>query len=240
MKKLPVIVALTAFTVALTVTLGAVTPYTTSFPLTENPISEGGLWTNGAAVGLDWSNIRTTPGFAFGTQPGPNGFNDSIAILKGTWSPDQSATATVRTVNQQTGGIYEEVEILLRFTVTAHSARGYEVNFRCAHDGSQYTEIVRWNGPLGNFTPINSISGPGLNNGDRVKASIVGNTITSYVNDVAIFSVTDSTITSGNPGMGFYLQGATGLAGDYGFTSFTATGGQAPPSAPTNVRIVGQ
>src|SRR5215467_16221110 len=79
--------------------------YTTSFPLTENPISEGGLWTNGKTAGLDWSDVRTTPGLAFGTETGATDFNDSIATLAGSWNADQSATATVHTVNQQTGGI---------------------------------------------------------------------------------------------------------------------------------------
>jgi hypothetical protein len=33
--------------------------YSTTFPLTENPISEGGSWTNGGATGLDWANVQT-------------------------------------------------------------------------------------------------------------------------------------------------------------------------------------
>ena len=45
--------------------------YSTNFPLTEDPISEGGRWINGS-VGLDWKNCRTTPGLAFGTQSGAN------------------------------------------------------------------------------------------------------------------------------------------------------------------------
>jgi hypothetical protein len=36
--------------------------YTTNFPLTENPISEGGRWINGGAVGLDWTNVSTKAG----------------------------------------------------------------------------------------------------------------------------------------------------------------------------------
>jgi len=32
----------------------------------------------------------------------------------------------------------------------------------------------------------------------------------------------DRTYTSGNPGIGFFLRGTTGVNGDYGFTSFTA------------------
>jgi hypothetical protein len=200
-------------------------PYTTTFPLTENPISENNVWINGGVTGLDWRNVRTTPGLAFGTQTGSAGFDDSIAILPGTWGQDQTVTATVHSVNQQTGSIFEEVELLLHFQINAHSARGYEVNFRCTHDGTQYTQVVRWNGPLGNFTRLDSRAGPGISNGDTVKATIVGSLITVYINNVAIFSVNDTTWTDGNPGMGFFLQGATGLTSNYGFTSYTASDG---------------
>jgi hypothetical protein len=44
--------------------------YTTTFPLTENPISEGGNWINGKAVGLDWANLATTNGMAIGLESG--------------------------------------------------------------------------------------------------------------------------------------------------------------------------
>ena len=235
-KKLFVTVS---FLFALVVVVGAA-GYTTSFPLTENPISESGAWTNGGAAGLDWSNIRTTPGRAFGTQDGATNYNDSIAVLKGTWAADQSATATVHTVNQKTGNIFEEVEILLRFTITAHSARGYEFNYSCRHDGSQYLQIVRWNGTFNNWTRLDSRTGPGLNDGDQIKAGVSGQTLTTYINNVAIYSVNDSTITSGNPGIGFYLQGGTSaLNADYGLTTFTASGGGlTPPSAPTGLRII--
>jgi len=54
-------------------------PYSTNFPRAESPISEGGKWYNGQTNGLDWANVRTSPGFAFGTEIGkvlgaePNG-----------------------------------------------------------------------------------------------------------------------------------------------------------------------
>jgi hypothetical protein len=38
----------------------------TNFPLTEDPISEGGNWIGGGTTGLDWNNVQTTPGFANG------------------------------------------------------------------------------------------------------------------------------------------------------------------------------
>jgi hypothetical protein len=236
MKKLFVTVSLV---LSLVVIVGAA-GYSTTFPLTENPISESSQWTNGKAVGLDWSDVRTTPGLAFGLQSGSSGFDDSIAVLKGSWAPDQSATAKVRTVNQRAGSVYEEVEILLRFSITAHNAHGYEVLFSLRqHDGSQYVQIVRWNGALGSFTYVHpGVTGPGLNDGDTVKATIVGNVITGYINGTQVIQATDNTFSSGNPGMGFYLQGISGVNSDYGFKNFVASAGGTPPAAPTNLRII--
>ena len=213
--------------------------YTTSFPLTENPISEGGVWINGKSVGLDWADVRTTPGLAFGTQSGTESgkaqYADSTAVLSGTWGPDQTLQATVRTVNQSSS-FFEEVELRLRSSITAHSNTGYEVNFRCTADGSQYVQIIRWNGPLASWTQIDGRTGPGLRNGDVVKATIVGSVITAYINGVQIVQATDSTYSSGSPGIGFFLQGATGVNSDFGFTSFSATDGSlTQPSPPANL-----
>jgi hypothetical protein len=48
------------------------------------------------------------------------------------------------------------------------------------------------------------------------------------VNGNAIFSVTDNTFATGNPGVGFFIQGGSAAQeGDYGLTSFTATDGSA-------------
>lgn len=217
--------------------------YTTNFPLTENPISESGRWINGKVTGLDWANVRTSGGLAFGTQSGSDTYADSTALLSGTWGPTQTVTATVHSVNQGscTGGCFEEVELRLRSALSAHRATGYEVNFRCQHDGSQYTQVVRWNGALGDFTELDGRTGPGINDGDTVKATISGSTISVYINNNLIFSANDSTFTSGSPGMGFYLQGgSSNLQADYGFTSYSATdgtggGGLAPPSNLTAV-----
>ena len=52
--------------------------YTTNFPLTENPISENSNWINGAAIGLDWNNVQTNVGFAFGSQLGTDGGNAEV------------------------------------------------------------------------------------------------------------------------------------------------------------------
>ena len=61
--------------------------------------------------------------------------------------------------------------------------------------------------------------------GDVVKATIVGNVITVYKNGVQIAQATDSTYATGNPGVGFFLEGTAGVNRDYGFTRFTASDG---------------
>lgn len=44
--------------------------YSTPFPRAENPISDAGNWISGETAGMDWANVHTTPGFAFGTESG--------------------------------------------------------------------------------------------------------------------------------------------------------------------------
>jgi len=198
--------------------------YSTSFPLAENPISEGGKWISGRTAALDWADIRTSAGFAFGTEPGTVKYDDATALLAGAWRPDQTAQATVRSVNQN-DKIYEEVEIRLRSSLSPHKATGYEILFRCSKTVNAYTEIVRWNGPLADFTYLKRAHGArfGVGTGDVVKATIVGDVITAYINGEQVLQATDSTYASGNPGMGFYLEQAASVNGDYGFTSFSAS-----------------
>jgi len=146
--------------------------------------------------------------------------------LKGDWGPDQTAEATVHSVNQNEN-VYEEVELRLRSSLSAHSATGYEINFRCSKTSNAYSEIVKWNGPLGSFTYLSQRQGSqyGVADGDVVKATIVGNVITVYKNGVQIAQATDSTYATGNPGVGFFLEGTAGVNRDYGFTRFTASDG---------------
>ncbi len=221
----------------LSVTTTSGNSYTTNFPLTENPISEGGKWINGKVTGLDWANVRTTPGFAFGTQTDTVDYDDSTAILAGTWGANQMAQAQIHVVSQGSN-IFEEVEIRLRTSISAHSITGYEINCSVV-PSNPYNQIVRWNGPLGSFTQLNGGS-TGCADGDVLEATIVGNTITSYKNGVQLLQWTDSTFSSGSPGMGFYIQGgSTSQESDYGFSNFTASDGGTPdiipPTAPTNL-----
>jgi hypothetical protein len=214
--------------------------YSTKFAAAENPIREGQNWINGETAGVDWANVRTVPGLAYGTQTGTIEFNDAVALLTGTWGPNQTVQATVHSVKQN-DTIFEEVELRLRSSVSLHHATGYEIMFRCSKTPGAYTAIARWNGALGDFTSLNNVKGAqyGVADGDVVKATIVGNVITAYINGVQVLQATDSTYTNGNPGVGFCLFNqkkwlrrnffrfvkGEGENSDYGFTSFSATDG---------------
>lgn len=206
-------------------------PYSTNFPRAENPISEGGRWYNGQTNGLDWANGRTSPGFAFGTEiggsrPEPQKYDDSSALLEGTWGPNQTVQGTVHSVNQnQDGKVWEEIELRLRRSISPHNCTGYEIMFRCSKTPEAYCNIARWEGPLGKFTYLKQMGGSeyGVKNGDVVKATMIGNVITVYINGVQRVQVTDNKFTSGNPGIGFFIDGATGVNRDFGYSSFMAT-----------------
>jgi hypothetical protein len=215
--------------------LGPVSPaglcqtYTTTFAGTENPLSEGGRWSNN---GLDWTNIRKGNGLAYSTQSGIEAgkfkFRDSYAVLSG-FPPDQEAWGEVH-ISKPSSTYYQELEILLRFTSSPHNTTVYECFARCIDDSSSYVEIVRWDGPVGKFTYLARKHGKGygLKNGDTLKASIIGNVITVSINGVQKAEAIDNTFKTGNPGIGEYLacvhgQGV-GTNTDFGFASFTARG----------------
>jgi hypothetical protein len=216
--------------------------YTTNFPLTENPISESGRWIGGKTTGLKWADFQSTPGVAFGKQLGttPGKYDDSIALVTGTWGPNQTVEATVKTVNQN-DSIFEELELRLRSTITPNNSTGYECLFSARSSANAYVQIVRWNGPFGNFTLVDAIDGSSmaLHDGDTIKCIASGNTITAYINGVQKLRVTDGVYANGNPGIGAYLQDTTGLNADYGFTSFTASDGVTTirPNPPQNVSV---
>jgi len=202
--------------------------YHTNFPAAENPISQGGKWLNGAVDGVDWCNVQTSVGYAWGVGPCPVEYADPTAVLKGEWGPNQvvQATAKIGTVNPT---YWQEIELRLRTRVSPHRITGYEVIFAVSHD---YVQIVRWNGPLADFTYLGStcnypevcgkVNGFTIRNGDVARAVISGNTIKAYVNGVLLAIATDTTFADGNPGVG-YNFGCDGTYSNAGWTNFEAT-----------------
>jgi hypothetical protein len=206
-------------------------PYTSTFPLTENPVSEGGIYTLGGTHGLDWQDPRTTGGtpgieYASGTSPGQA--TDNLAIIKGRFSPTKHFIEFV--VKRQAGytpANSHEIEGLVGFDVSQHNARGYEWDFGIG----QNVIVVRWNGAIDDYTvngdPNGNLAngkgwtdtptGPGipggLNDGDRVRIvfdSTSGSPVmTLYVNGTQVYQVTDTSAnkwTSGSPGTGYFAR----------------------------------
>ena len=202
--------------------------YSTKFPLTENPIFEGGNWVSAGVMGLDWANVSTTQGRAVGNETGAN-FSDATAVLQTlNWKPDQKATAVVYTTGAPLDDCSQEVELRLRTVISAHHITGYEVNYKFSTNSTAYMQIVRWDGAFATFTVLQSLNGQqfGITNGDTVSATVVGNVITAYKNGVQQGQITDSTYSSGSPGIGFNLDNGVsscpGTNATYGFSSFTA------------------
>jgi len=147
------------------------------------------------------------------------GYNDDIAVLNTVFAANQYAQGTVFRAPGYSPGVSHEIELLLHFQITASSARGYEVLW--SQEG--YMAIVRWNGPLGNYTPLvdGLYIGPAVD-GDVLRAEIVNNVIRVYKNGGLVATgPTDTTWTDGQPGIGFWpTPGAT--LQSYGWRSFAA------------------
>jgi hypothetical protein len=193
--------------------------YSTRFELDEDPISEGGKWTNGGKDGIDWYNVVTKGGVAHGAVT-KGAYTDPTALLAGTWGKNQRAKARVFSRNP-TDKYFQEVELRLRSTLSPHRCTGYEVFWRCLKTPNAYAEIVRWNGKVGDWTSLKKHTGAqyGVKDGDLVEATISGNVIKGYVNGVEVISATDNTYKEGKPGIGFNF-GVEKSNGDFGFTSY--------------------
>jgi len=201
------------------------------------------MWINGGTDGMDWVDVVTNNGVAFGgrtrmrvaerrVEQGnldsatnddalPEGdYDDPTAVLSGDWGRNQIVKATVFSKNP-TDKYFQEVEIRLRSTITPHSCTGYEVFWRCLQTEGGYAEIVRWNGRIADFTSLKKHTGPeyGVKDGDLVQATIIGNVIRGYINGVEVISATEDTYDAGSPGIGFnFGVGNTNV--DHGFTAY--------------------
>jgi hypothetical protein len=209
--------------------------FSTVFPAVENPLSQGGIWQRGLQEGLNWTDPKVTAnGCVASTTPTPNRYDDDIAHLKASAYPftgNQYAQGTVYCSAGYTGGGgSHEIELLLRFSITANNAAGYEILW--GHGPSvAYCALVRWNGPEGNYTalwdPASAVGSytnapPTYQNGDVFRVEITGTTATIYINGVVIGVVTGLTdYATGQPGLGFWpVDGAT--PANLGFKSWQA------------------
>jgi hypothetical protein len=207
--------------------------YSTNFDSTENPISESAKWVNGQAIGLNWSNVQTGSGNAYGSRHVDTGgvgrYSDPIAHLSTsfmTFSANQYAQGIVHRAagysHASSSSTAHEIELLLRFQITANSARGYEILI----SRDDWIVIVRWNGPVGNYTQLASTGGPispVVSDGDLIRAEIGSdNRVRVFRNGVlALTGPVNTSFASGQPGIGFWPTPGATLA-SYGWKSFQA------------------
>jgi hypothetical protein len=214
--------------------------YSTNFDVDEDPISENGMWLNGKADAIDFSDCVVSNGFVHGgpsrmqnlekrseqgnlgdEEEAPVGdYDDPTAVLTGEWGPNQHGKATAH-VSNPTEEWFQEVQIRLRHTLEPHSISGYEIFFRCLKGELGYAEIVRWNGAVGDWTSLTRREGPeyGVGHGDVIEATIEGDVITGYINGEAVITVSDDTWKTGAPGIGFNF-GVGDTYDDHGLSSF--------------------
>lgn len=168
---------------------GVLKTYQTFFPATQNPIVEDGGWVRGKSEGLNWTDPQTTAGWTWPTMNAFDGshFIDSVAHRTGH-QPDHYVRVVVHNAGAPSG---LEVEILLRFQITAGTARGYELDWV---NSSNELNVVRWNGPggtagggagvaydiMGTYT-----TGVSLQDGDVLEGYVIGSVITAYCTPLA-------------------------------------------------------
>src|SRR5712672_3327432 len=150
--------------------------YSTTFPLTENPISEGGVWKQN---NVNRAQVLTTGGNAFGT--GTN--NDGYAYLA-AFGDSVIETTVFRdaTLGDADPNSYE-IEHLHRLTDDAGNTNCYELDFAYTNGFN----IVRWSGATSfavlsglvtdtNFWPDGA--GGQLRDGHKIKSELIAATST--------------------------------------------------------------
>lgn len=219
---------------------GSLDTYTTTFPLTENPISESSAWVNGSVFSqgaATKTDVQTGSGNAYGTMVSFDGTNfiDSIAHLAQWSSSNHEVTGTFANSGAVNG---LEAELFLRLSITPTHVFGYELD--CVYSGS-HVVLVRWDMTAASpnafsSPPLADSAGSGVTtnfaDGDQLYASVVGNIITAKYKAVGGSFQTlfthdisgDSTsYSSGAPGIGFWNQtGSSANQPLLGWKDFTA------------------
>lgn len=193
-------------------------PYTTTFPLTENPISESNGWVNGFQVGRAWSDVLTASGSAqasvinAGGAAAPDGpFDDSIAHRTG-FPANHGAEAILSVAGGYSPGVSHECEILLTFKITNRKASGLEASYGIT---ASTIVLVWWKGDPDDFVVIDTIEVGGFADNDVMRATLVGDNVFHHKNGVLVGTTTGITalaLPQGNPGVGFWARNGATLA----------------------------
>lgn len=217
-------------------TAPALRTFATNFGATENPISQGGIWTNGSLFvdgAASKTDMQTGSTGAYTTMASFDGTNyiDSVACLSG-FTADHEVIGTI--YNAAGGATGLEVELHLRCRITSSFIYTYEIDCIAAFNG--LIQLVQWTYDFTTPNKFDILVNPvnvGMLTGDRVRARIKGTLITvDYSSQGGAFSNLFTHDISGdvnpllvgNPGMGGWQQsGTSGTCQNMAFSSYSAT-----------------
>lgn len=207
--------------------------YSTTFDATDNPLSEGGVWTRTDTLS---SPMRSSGGLCFGTQTGSDGYDDSQAALSGFGSRVRATGTLFRSAS--IGSLNHEIELCFRITETSSTTKKYEVLLN--KDGS--IQFMRWIGGHGfdQFTDLgiasgtNSISTPPDGLVWIVECeSITGSSVELrfYTNPGKVFvasAIDDGSFggpayMTGQPGIGNFISDPSSNPAHFCFTAYSCT-----------------
>jgi hypothetical protein len=152
--------------------------------------------------------MNVVNGVAYPSNGVTGGYDDSYAYLVQSFGNNYEIEGIVWRDPALASDAGNEVSLLLRAADDSNNIRAYEVLYQ-AYGGLQ---IMRWDGAYGAYTvlpttqPSGWQQGAALKSGDVLKASVIGNVITLYVNGVARERATDSALVTGQPGIGGFLR----------------------------------
>lgn len=207
--------------------------YSTTFSATENPLSEGGVWSRTDTLS---TAMRSTGGICYGTITGSGTYDDSQAALSGFGSRVRSTATLFR--SGSIGALNHEIELTFRGTETSTTTKKYEI--LCNKDGG--IQFMRWVGghgfdqftDLGLFAGTNSISTPadGLIITAEVETVSAGTVeLRFYTGSTPTFvgsarddgSFGGAAYLTGQPGIGAYISDPSSNPAHFCFTSLTVT-----------------
>jgi hypothetical protein len=179
---------------------------TFEFAAVENPL--GSPWRNGAADGRDWRNMQSGSDNAYGVGASPTEFDDNIACLTG-YNANHYIEGTIFCAGGYSPAINHEIELHVRCTIATGSITSYE--FLMNTSGNY--QVVRWDGALNsvNFgitvTEFNGgPTGRMCVNGDVVRVEVTGSNFTMKLNGTTLATWTDSTYSTGGPGIAAFWR----------------------------------
>lgn len=202
------------------------TYYTTTFPSTENPISEGGVWTR---LSTDLLDLQTASGRVYGKQNNSVDYDDSYALCTGSgvsFGNNMYAEATIRLAAGFSPAYNQEVELLLRGTHSVGSP-GVRTWYECLHNIAGDFEIVYLTGINSGFTSLSltTHTNAPIVDGQVMRAEISGSTISIYIDSVLKCQATDTNIASGGvPGIGMFSRGPVTDADKFCFRDYFKCG----------------